>query len=76
MATENPNDAAEEEFRLLERRVDDLVRLCERLKAENQALNARLDVVSQERAQLIQRNDLARNRVESMVTRLRTMEHG
>ncbi|HQU16845.1 MAG: TIGR02449 family protein [Chromatiales bacterium 21-64-14] len=76
MASENPNDVAEEEFRRLELRVDELVRLCERLKAENQALNARLDVLSQERAQLVQRNDLARSRVESMVTRLRTMEHG
>jgi len=59
----------------LARRVEELSRLCDGLREENNALRARQSVLLAERAQLIDRNNLARNRVESVIARLKNMEH-
>ncbi len=74
--TSNGADPVEAEFRRLEQRVEELVRLCGQLKEENRGLRARVEALTGERAQLLQRNEMARNRVESIVSRLRVMEHG
>lgn len=76
MATDASKEPIEEEFRRLEQRVAELVDLCARLKDENRVLRGRIDTLSGERAQLLQRSEMARNRVESIVSRLRGMEHG
>ncbi len=76
MGSEAPNDSIEKELRRLEQRVEELVDLCRQMKVENRALHARMGILSGERAQLLQRNEMARNRVESIVSRLRGMEHG
>lgn len=76
MGAETSTDAVEGELRRLEQRVEELARMCERLKEENRDLRERVESLSDERVRLIQRNDLARSRVESIVTRLRSMEHG
>lgn len=76
MSSEAPSDPIEEELHRLEQQVGELVDLCRRLKIENRALHARMKVLSGARAQLLQRNEMARNRVESIVSRLRGMEHG
>jgi cell division protein ZapB len=54
--------------------VDELVRLVQRLNDENKALRAQQDLLAAERASLIEKNELARSRVEAMVTRLKAME--
>jgi cell division protein ZapB len=58
----------------LEVRVDELITLCERLREENHALRARQSMLLAERADLIDRNEVARNRVESIISRLKDME--
>ncbi len=65
-----------EEMDILERRVNQLIALTEQLSRENQALRTQQDNWSVERAKLIEKNELAKSRVESMIGRLRSLENG
>lgn len=58
----------------LEYRIDELIRVVERLKEENLSLQQKQDALVAERAALLQKNELVRTRVEAMITRLRSME--
>lgn len=58
----------------LERRIDELVRLCEQLVRENHALLERNNGWASERALLIEKNELAKSKVEAMISRLRSLE--
>ena len=58
----------------LEERLDELVRLCEQLKAENIRLRAKQASLLSERSELVDKNELARNRVESILSRLKETE--
>lgn len=58
----------------IDRSVDELVRLCKELQEENHQLRAQLSVVLSERAELLDRNDVARERVESIISRLKDLE--
>jgi cell division protein ZapB len=60
----------------LERQVEELIRTCRQLREENTSLRARQDHLVAERAELIEKTELARSRVESMITRLKSMEDG
>lgn len=60
----------------LERQVDELIRACRLLREENASLRARQDILVVERAELIEKTELARSRVESMISRLKSMEEG
>jgi cell division protein ZapB len=46
------------------------------LKEENRALRQRQDTLMTERAGLLQKNEQVRGRVEAMIGRLKSMEHG
>ncbi len=65
---------ADSELDKLEQRVGDLLAMLERLREENHSLRDRQEQLAAERAQLIQRNELVRARVEAMISRLKTME--
>ncbi|RMG30621.1 MAG: TIGR02449 family protein [Gammaproteobacteria bacterium] len=65
---------AEQDLRRLEARIEDLIRTVQRLKEENRSLRAQQQALTAERARLIERNDLARSRVEAMISRLKAME--
>jgi cell division protein ZapB len=67
-------DGAEHDLRNLEQRVEDLIRACSYLKDENKSLRARQDSLVAERATLIEKTEMARTRVEAMITRLKSME--
>ena len=62
--------------RALEEKIDKLVRICERLEDENRALRDQQNSLIAERAALVEKSELARSRVEAMITRLRGMEAG
>ncbi len=64
----------EHELSALEVRVEELIALCQQLKAENQVLRNQNSVLMVERAELIEKNELARSRLESMIMRLKSME--
>jgi cell division protein ZapB len=65
-----------EELDVLERRVSELISLTEQLSRENKALRTQQENWSVERAKLIEKNELAKSRVESMIGRLRALENG
>ncbi len=67
-------DGAELDLRKLEQQVEDLIRACAYLKDENKSLRTRQDSLVAERAALIEKTELARSRVEAMITRLKSME--
>ncbi len=46
------------------------------MKEENRALRQRQDSLMTERANLLQKNEQVRARVEAMIGRLKSMEHG
>ena len=53
----------------------ELIELTTTLTRENKALRAQQSNWSGERAKLIEKNELAKSRVESMITRLKALEH-
>lgn len=66
----------EQQLKNLEKKVDLLVDLCEQLKTENRSLKAKQNDLVRDRARLLEKTALARNRVEAMITRLKTMGQG
>lgn len=74
--SENTKPAVDTELRRLEKRVDDLVAIVNRLREENRALRQRQELLASERAALVQKNEQVRTRVEAMIGRLKTLEHG
>jgi cell division protein ZapB len=70
------NSTFEHELKRLEKRVDALVRVCDQLQDENKSLKQRQDVLTSERASLLQKNEQVRARVEAMIGRLKAMEQG
>ena len=61
-------------FKQLERKVAELILLCEQFDQENRALKIEARDWQREREQLIQKTDMARAKVEAMIARLRTLE--
>jgi cell division protein ZapB len=59
----------------LESQVLVLIQQLETLRRENAGLRLRLDQLATERANLMQKNELARSRIEAIVNRLKAMEH-
>ena len=76
MSNSTPQSVTEQDLRKLEVRLEELVRSIERLKEENRSLRNQQDSLVTERANLIEKNELARTRVEAMINRLKAMEHG
>ena len=65
---------ADKQLQALEQKIDQLIELCKELNRENQALKAENAGWQAERQDLIDKNELARSKVEAMINRLRTME--
>lgn len=64
----------ESQLALLEDRLNQLIELCQRLDRENAALKAREATWQQEKLRLVEKNELARSRVEAMIQRLKSLE--
>lgn len=63
-----------EDIKQLEKTIDHLVVFLDKIKAENNALKNKLEELTHEKSLLMQKNDQAKNRLESMITRLKTLE--
>lgn len=74
------SDSVEQTFTVelerLEKRLDELLVICNQLKEENRSLKQRQDTLIADRATLLQKNEQVRARVEAMIGRLKAMEHG
>lgn len=55
-------------------KLDRLIERCHTLETENAGLRQLQENWHKERAQLMQKNDLARNKIEAMIGRLRALE--
>ncbi len=59
----------------LDLQLRELLALCQRLRDENNSLRQQQTQLVTERAGLIEKNEMARSRVEAMIGRLKTMEN-
>ena len=65
---------AGDEWNALEAKIEELIELSTVLTKENRALRIQQQNWTTERAKLIEKNELAKSRVESMITRLKALE--
>ena len=56
-----------------EEKLDRLIELCQQLKSENQTLLQREADLVGERGQLLEKNEMARQKIETMIDRLRNV---
>lgn len=74
MAVDNPAQTGELELVKLEAGIDEMIRFCDRLKEENRALRKQQMLLVNERAGLIEKNELAHTRVEMIIQKFKTLE--
>ena len=66
---------ADTQLKKLESKIDELIALCSDLNRENQSLKADSTSWHSERQSLVDKNELARTKVQAMLKRLKAMEH-
>ena len=66
----------EPELVRLEEQVNMLLELLDRLTRENRSLRVQQESLATERAGLLEKHDQVRNRVDAIVTRLKSLETG
>lgn len=64
------------ELKDLEAKLDTLIERYHSTKKENSSLKTKQDELFKEKASLLEKTILARTRVESMISRLKSIEHG
>ncbi len=67
---------SEQTLQQLSDKLDQLISHCEQLHRDNALLQQREQQWLEERKQLIEKNDLARSRVEAMITHLKSLKEG
>ena len=65
---------SESNLKTLEAKLEELIALCAHLQHENESLQERERELRQERSQLIEKSNSARQRVEAMIMRLKNMQ--
>jgi cell division protein ZapB len=65
---------ADNPLKALESKIDQLIARCAELQSENQALKAAASRWELERQELMDKNEMARDKVEGVLDRLRSME--
>lgn len=64
------------ELKRLEEKIDALLILCQNLQNENRSLKSKQNDLVRDRANLVDKTSQAKNRVEAMITRLKSMGQG
>jgi cell division protein ZapB len=62
------------ELQDLETKIDELILLCDELEKKQAVMEADRDTWLQERTRLLEKNELARSKVEAMIMRLKALE--
>ena len=57
----------------IEQQIDRLINLCARLQKDNESLREREASLLKERSKLLEKSEMARNRVEHMIVRLKNL---
>ena len=60
----------------LENKLEELIQRYNSVQNENTTLKVKQDELVREKAKLVEKTNMARTRVEAMISRLKTMEHG
>ena len=60
----------------LSAKIDELIVYCQQLKQDKTLLQQKEDLWLQERERLIEKNELARTRVQAMISHLKNLEQG
>ncbi|MGI9322948.1 MAG: TIGR02449 family protein [Pseudomonadales bacterium] len=60
----------------LETRVDELIALCNKLRRQQASADADRDKWRKEKAKLLEQNELAKTKVEAMLTQLKSLKQG
>ncbi|MCY3841681.1 MAG: TIGR02449 family protein [Gammaproteobacteria bacterium] len=63
-----------EDLHALEAKVGELIALCESLASENRALRQRNRAWAAEKSNLVERNEMARSKIDAMIDRLKSMD--
>ena len=63
------------EIQVLEDKIDSLVKCCLKLHDENHTLKNKQGELVRDRAQLLEKTTIAKTRVESIIARLKSVEH-
>lgn len=63
-----------DDLKKLESRVDELIALVERFRHENRLLKSERDTLNDRHSRLSEKTKLARERIESMIGRLKALE--
>ncbi len=76
MTKKSETTVIEQGITRLEQQVDALLTTIDRLAKENRSLRTQQELLATERASLLEKHDLVHHRVESIVTRLKSLETG
>ena len=63
-----------DDLKQLESRIDKLIEACQRLRSENDLLKSEHGNLQAERTKLLEKTRIARERIESMIDRLKALE--
>ncbi len=74
MSQKEQTTGVDVDLKALEVRVEELIRACEFLKQENKTLKVKQDNLVAERAALVEKTEMARTRIEAMISRLKSLE--
>ncbi len=58
----------------LEKRIDELITLCDELESNHRAIEADREKWTQERTSLLEKNEMAKAKIEAMIMRLKSLE--
>ncbi|HIL84309.1 MAG TPA: TIGR02449 family protein [Pseudomonadales bacterium] len=58
----------------LERRIDELIALCDELESKHRAIETDRENWTQERTSLLEKNEMAKAKIEAMIMRLKSLE--
>ena len=58
----------------LEERIDELIALCDELESKHRAIETDRENWTQERTSLLEKNEMAKSKIEAMIMRLKSLE--
>jgi len=62
------------ELKDLEAKIDELIQVCDELERKQTVMESNHEKLLQERTRLLEKNELAKNKVEAMIMRLKALE--
>ena len=62
------------ELSTLEKRIDELIAFCDQLERKQESIATEQEKWLQERSRLLEKNELAKTKIEAMIMRLKSLE--